>query len=206
MTERQAVACIDSLPPPLARELQARQKAVELFALKGFGQVSMRELAAHVGIHAGSLYHHFESKEILLFEVIEELYETLLVNAQHHLRRNRSATAKLQALLQAHIALHEQKGALFQVAEHESRNLCAQHQARIQQLRQRYEEHFLTLLADSGSSSPHLKAAVRNMVSILNNIPAWLEHAHLSKAERVKLMLETAQGSIAWALGMQRTA
>ena len=206
MTEQRSMASIESLPSALTRQLQARQKAVELFAIRGFGQVSMRDLAAHLGIHAGSLYHHFESKEALLFEVIEELYETLLVNAQNQLSKNRSATAKLNALLQAHIALHEQRAAYFQVAEHESRNLCTQHQERIQQLRQRYEEYFLTLLSDTGSYSPKLKAAVQNMVSILNNIPVWLERTPLSKAERVKLMLETAQGSIAWALGIQRTA
>ncbi|WP_415768986.1 TetR/AcrR family transcriptional regulator [Pseudomonas sp. LB3P38] len=206
MTERQSLASVESLPSTLIRQLQARQKAVELFAIRGFGQVSMRELAAHLGIHAGSLYHHFESKETLLFELIEELYETLLVNAQSQLSRNRSATEKLNALLQAHIALHEQRAAYFQVAEHESRNLCTQHQERIQQLRQRYEEYFLTLLSDTGSYSPNLKAAVQSMVSILNNIPVWLERTSLSKIERVKLMLETAQGSIAWALGMQRTA
>ena len=37
----------------------------------------MRELAAHVGLTAGSLYHHFPSKQDLLFDLIEELYEEL---------------------------------------------------------------------------------------------------------------------------------
>lgn len=200
------MASVESLPSTQERQFQARQKAVELFAIRGFGQVSMRELAAHLGIHAGSLYYHFESKETLLFEGIEELYETLLANAQSQLSRNRSATAKLNALLQAHLALHEQKAAYFQVAEHESRNLCTQHQGRIQQLRQCYEGYFLALLTDAESYSPSLKAAVQSMVSILNNIPAWLESTSLSKTERVTLMLEVAQGSIAWALEVKRTA
>lgn len=206
MTERRAMANAESGPSSLTRQRQARQKAVELFAIRGFGQVSVLELAAHLGIHPGSLCHHFESKETLLFEVIEELYETLLVNAQSQLSRNGSATTKLNALLQAHIALYEQRAAYFQVAEHEARSLCTQHQERIQQLRQRYEGYFLTLLSDSGSYSPNLKASVQNMVSILNNIPVWLDRTPLSKTERVKLILQTAQGSIAWALGMQRTA
>jgi hypothetical protein len=123
----------------------------------------------------------------------------------------RQALASVESLpstltRQAHIALHEQKGAYFQVPEHESCNLCTQYQERIQQLRQRYEGYFLMLLADTRSYSPSLKAAVQSMVSILNNIPAWLERTPLSKTERMKLMLETAQGAIAWALGMQRTA
>ena len=55
-----------------------RGKALVLFAERGFAQVGMRELALHLGMAAGSLYHHFESKEQLLFELIEELYEELL--------------------------------------------------------------------------------------------------------------------------------
>ena len=35
---------------------ERRDQAMALFAEKGFGQVSMRELAAHVGLTAGSLY------------------------------------------------------------------------------------------------------------------------------------------------------
>ncbi|RMH81683.1 TetR/AcrR family transcriptional regulator, partial [Pseudomonas sp. AOB-7] len=50
-----------------------RGKALALFAERGFAQVGMRELALHLGMAAGSLYHHFESKEQLLFELIEEL-------------------------------------------------------------------------------------------------------------------------------------
>lgn len=40
-----------------------RAQALELFVNKGFGQVSMRELARHVGLAPGSLYNHFPSKQ-----------------------------------------------------------------------------------------------------------------------------------------------
>ncbi|SUD70117.1 TetR family transcriptional regulator [Pseudomonas putida] len=56
---------------------ERRDRAMALFAEKGFGQVSMRELAAHLGMTAGSLYHHFPSKQDLLYDLIEELYEEL---------------------------------------------------------------------------------------------------------------------------------
>ncbi|WP_332821602.1 TetR/AcrR family transcriptional regulator, partial [Pseudomonas sp.] len=72
-------ACPDeSGEAPLSRLEQIRGKALELFAERGFAEVGMRELALHLGIGAGSVYHHFQSKEQLLFELIEELYEDLL--------------------------------------------------------------------------------------------------------------------------------
>ncbi len=67
---------------------ERRDKALELLAVKGFGQVSMRELASHLGLTAGSLYHHFPSKQHLLFDLIEELFEELLATLQ---RPRRSA-------------------------------------------------------------------------------------------------------------------
>ena len=37
----------------------------------------MRDLAAHMGVSAGSLYHHFPSKQYILFELLEEFYAGL---------------------------------------------------------------------------------------------------------------------------------
>jgi len=192
MGESRTVASISGLPPPLDRQLQICHRAAELFAKRSFGQVSMRELATHLGIQAGSLYHHFESKESLLFELIEALYHRLLKNAQYQSSRYGTPQAKLKALVQAHIALHEQLGAYFEVTEHELRNLCHEYQQRIHCLRHGYEQHFLDLLAETRLQTPLLRAAVQSMVSILNNLPAWLEQTQLSKAERLRFMTETA--------------
>lgn len=107
----------------LSRLVQIRYKALELFAERGFVRVSMRELALHVEIGCGSLYHHFERKERLLFELIEELYDDLL-EAVFSTSRG-SAAERLRGLLSAHIALHERRGLQFMLAEQEFRCLGA---------------------------------------------------------------------------------
>lgn len=38
------------------------QEALDLFAAKGYAAVSMRDIAAAVGIRASSIYHHFSGK------------------------------------------------------------------------------------------------------------------------------------------------
>jgi AcrR family transcriptional regulator len=65
-------------PPPLPTsavepELRARilEVAVELFADKGYGRTSMREVAAAAGCTKPALYYHFESKEQLFRATIE---------------------------------------------------------------------------------------------------------------------------------------
>lgn len=148
-----------------------RGKALALFAERGFAQVGMRELALHLGMAAGSLYHHFESKEQLLFELIEELYEELL-GAPRRVARG-SARERLEQLLQRHIALHERRPAQFQLAEQELRCLTPAHRRRIQGLREAYEERLAHLLleAGAGGAPARLRFGVQALVTWLNNLP-----------------------------------
>lgn len=44
--------------------------SAELFALRGFGAVSMRDIAKAVGIKMSSIYHYYEGKEALMEDVI----------------------------------------------------------------------------------------------------------------------------------------
>ncbi|MNM13398.1 HTH-type transcriptional repressor KstR2 [compost metagenome] len=66
------------MPERCSRFAEYRDKVLELFASKGFGQVGMRELATCLGLSPGSLYHHYPSKQHLLLDLIEEFYEELL--------------------------------------------------------------------------------------------------------------------------------
>ena len=51
--------------------------AAELFATKGYTKTSMRDVAAASGILAGSLDHHFESKEAIAVELVENYHADL---------------------------------------------------------------------------------------------------------------------------------
>ncbi|GAA0957057.1 TetR/AcrR family transcriptional regulator [Actinocorallia libanotica] len=55
------------------------EAAVELFATKGYAATTMRDIADASGILAGSIYHHFASKEAMLDEALRDflvrLYE-----------------------------------------------------------------------------------------------------------------------------------
>ncbi|MDX1297854.1 MAG: TetR/AcrR family transcriptional regulator [Pseudomonas sp.] len=172
----------------LSRLEQIRYKALELFAERGFARVSMRELALHVEIGCGSLYHHFESKERLLFELIEELYDDLL-EAVFSTSRG-SAAERLRGLLSAHIALHERRGLQFMLAEQELRCLGAQHQEQIQQMRQRYEDSLLARLLEVGATGPTrlLRPTVQGVIAWLNNLPSWLPQTALEPAEKQALI------------------
>ena len=114
-----------------SRFADSRDKALELFASKGFGQVGMRELAAYLGLTPGSLYHHYPSKQHLLLDLIEEFYEELLATLARVERRR--SLDRLQPLIQAHLKLHQDMPWHFRLVERDSGCLNDEQQARVRQ-------------------------------------------------------------------------
>ncbi|RUX08614.1 TetR/AcrR family transcriptional regulator, partial [Mesorhizobium sp. M8A.F.Ca.ET.059.01.1.1] len=53
-------------------EAAIREAAVSLIARHGYQAMSMRQLAAEVGVQAAALYRYFPTKEELLFTLMRE--------------------------------------------------------------------------------------------------------------------------------------
>ncbi|MEX6504285.1 TetR/AcrR family transcriptional regulator [Pseudomonas zhanjiangensis] len=189
------------LPVP-SRYQTTRSQALQLFAERGFSRVSMRELADYLGIRPGSLYHHIESKEALLFELVEELYEELLHGAQLIKRRLGSPAEHLHGMLEAHLRLHASMGEHFRLAEYDGHCLGEEQQARIGALRERYER----LLADcvervTGQALGNSRrAALSGVVSLLNQLPAWVQTPRLSPQAHLDLLGDMAMSALQGAL------
>lgn len=61
--------------------------SIELFRKQGYNRTSMNDLALACGLHKGSFYHHFHSKEALMKEVLQTLlhyYNTKLFSIAHN--------------------------------------------------------------------------------------------------------------------------
>lgn len=52
--------------------------AAELFAEKGFQATTVRNIADEAGILSGSLYHHFDSKESIVDEILTGFYNEIM--------------------------------------------------------------------------------------------------------------------------------
>ncbi|MEK1905787.1 MAG: TetR/AcrR family transcriptional regulator [Pseudomonas sp.] len=196
-------AC-SALPPQRrdSRYDMTRRSALELFASKGFSHVSMRDLANHLGISPGSIYNHVESKELLLFELIESVYLDLLdLVVPFRVDSDRAETAMLQ-IMQAHLQLHEERRLNFRLAEHEFDCLSKQHQGEILLLRRQYEEHLSILLGQLlGAENAALQNTIPPvLVALLNNLPAWLEQSGSAASPRSTLLIDMATGVLYGAL------
>jgi len=48
------------------------ESAMGVFAIKGFEDASMREIAAAAGLTTGAIYHHYKNKDDLFFDAVKE--------------------------------------------------------------------------------------------------------------------------------------
>jgi AcrR family transcriptional regulator len=211
MNSMQPSKSLFALPVDEARNtryLATRHKAVELFARHGFSRVSMRDLATCLGITAGSIYNHIDSKEALLFELIEELYEALLDGASLVTRRKSAPTVRLHGLLEAHLRLHERMAAHFRLAEFDLHCLSGEQQALILTLRRRYEEHLLQTIEQltGKPACATRRATISGIVSLLNQLPAWVGEPQVGKGARRKLLQEMVMSTLQGALRATQAA
>ncbi len=74
-------------------------RAAELFATRGVAATTVRQIADEVGILSGSLYHHFESKEAIVDEIISSYLEDLRQRYNAVLKRQTGPRATLHDLV-----------------------------------------------------------------------------------------------------------
>lgn len=60
-----------------ARREELLRVAARVFARKGFSNATVRDLGEEAGILSGSLYHHFESKDAILEDLLRGLFEAM---------------------------------------------------------------------------------------------------------------------------------
>ncbi len=60
-------------------------KCFKLFAQRGYGSLTMRQVAKEIGVSTGTLYHYFPSKEELFVQLIEEITEQDIFRATNEI-------------------------------------------------------------------------------------------------------------------------
>src|ERR1044072_2426738 len=99
------------------RREELLQIAAELFATKGFKNTTVRDIADAAGILSGSLYHHFDSKESMIDEVLSTFQEELFGTYDEILSGDDDARTKLERAVRVSfeaIDQHPHEVAIFQ--------------------------------------------------------------------------------------------
>ena len=143
----------DLPPPPPPGEL-ARQRildeAAHLFLTSGDAETTLRKIAPAVGMKAGSIYHHFSSKDEILEAILVRGIEVMV--ASFHEAKDATAGSAAFDRIAAHIRAH--LGSLFEHGPYTAAHVTTWHTApseireRIVPVRDGYEALWTDMLSE----------------------------------------------------------
>ncbi len=124
---------------------RVREAALALFARHGYAAVSMRQIAAEVGVQAGALYNYTPDKQSLLFDLMQDHMDQLLQARAGQADVAGPMTA-LEQFTRFHIRFHSKRPEAVFISYMELRNLSPENFAVIERLRGAYETQLEDIL------------------------------------------------------------
>ncbi len=175
----------------MAREtvIDSRQEilrtAARLFQQRGYDATSMNDVAAALKLSKGGLYHHFQSKDEILFEIMDHAMEITQERVLNPVRSIADPEERLRALIRLHIeVVLSPRDREITVMLHENHPLPPSLRKRINARKKDYIHFLETLMAEvqgkvqrkvphgaKGKVSP--RAAAFALLGMINWIYQW---------------------------------
>lgn len=168
-----------------------RRAGLKLIHRHGFAAMSLRELAAAVGIQPASLYNHIETKQALLYDLVREHMEGLLASTDAALAAAApEPLPQIEAFCAHHLLYHFERKQEVYIANSELRALEGANRSRILALRRRYEGRLIALLEQGAAAgvvtTRDLQVTAFAMIAALTGVCVWFKPGgRLSKQELV---------------------
>jgi len=165
------------IAPPDARD-RLLDAASSLFAHHGYQAIGLRDLASHLGLRAGSLYHHIESKQSLLFELIESSLTDLLYETRQCLKGARSTSERLPCFVQAFVTYSQAHPDKLILLTREAVNLSEDQARQVELLKNAYAGLLSEIVvAECGlcgpASAPRARSIAQAVLSLLCGQAHW---------------------------------
>jgi len=163
-----------------------RRAARALFARHGFAAVSMRQIAAEVGVQAGALYLYTPDKETMLVDLLREHMDELIA-AWDATEPSGAPDVRLEAFVRFHITFNLDHAEAVFLSYMELRNLGSANFSVIEALRRSYEDRLESILKAGQASGvfavADTKLATMAIIAMLNGVNTWYrEGGRLSRS------------------------
>ena len=153
-----------------------KQAALVLFARHGFAAVTMRQIAANVGVQAGAIYNYTPDKQALLFYLLHDHMADLLSKWAVELVP-KNPIAALDHFVAFHLDFHIKRPELVFISYMELRNLSEANFKAIVEQRRIYEKIIYNLILSGVVSGdflvPDPKITSLALIALLTGPVDW---------------------------------
>jgi AcrR family transcriptional regulator len=164
-----------------ARSTERREEVVaaaaRIFAERGYAAVGMRDVAEAVGIRGASLYHHFASKEDILYAICLTVTEEPNARNLPLLDAPGTPATRLAALVRGHLDHLRARRVEHLVALHELAALTPGHRRVVDEHRRHYQRRVRDVIAAGVTAGELAVADVRlaafAFCDVLNGVSHW---------------------------------
>lgn len=179
----------------VTRREELLEIAAELFAARGFVSVTVDDLGAAAGVSGPALYHHFESKEAMLGEMLVDISHHLL-EAGRVLREVSPVARLLDDLIEMHVDFAVDHRALISVHFRDLLQASPDDQRRVRGLQRQYVEIWVDalLVRSPELAVPVARAAIHAALGLINSTPF---SPRTRRADLVPLLRAMAAAGIA---------
>jgi AcrR family transcriptional regulator len=152
--------------------------ATELFAERGYDATSVAQVIERAGLTKGGFYHHFASKDALLYEVYGDLITRQLEQMDAILARRLPAADTLRALITDLVVSTAESAQRAMVFWRESHRLDDEHTAAYRAARRRYHDAMRKLIRSAQTSGEFAPVASADTITftifgVINELPLW---------------------------------
>lgn len=153
--------------------------AARLFQQRGYDATSMNDVAAALKLSKGGLYHHFQSKDEMLFNIMNHALDITEERVVKVVRGIQSPEERLRTLIRLHIeVVLSARDREVTVMLHENHPLPPSLRKQINQRKKEYVHFVEGLIADvqraKGSKGPvSARAAALALLGMINWIYQW---------------------------------
>ena len=154
-----------------------REAAIKRIYKYGFEAMKLRDLAADVGITAGSLYNYITQKEDFLFQLLTELMDAVRADVTVEMDGITDPAERLRRYIAFHLNWHTARRMEVSIGTMELRSLSPEHYDIIVGYREEYQGVLTQILQDGQDAGlwnvADVKVATYAIIAMLTGISNW---------------------------------
>jgi AcrR family transcriptional regulator len=154
------------------------EAAVEAMSEHGYHGTSVRDIADRAGMSSAALYHHFTSKQDLLFHITDRGIEALVRQTEAALRASpNDPAARLRAIVRVHVLTHTENQQGSFIGNSEIRSLEPANRAIIVSKRDQQKRLFDDVVRDGAErgafATPYPNEASMAIITMCTAVAQW---------------------------------